>query len=112
MAEILRDADDRWLEAAFASDAVPDDGFSDGIVRRLRRRVRIRRWSLGVALIVGTLVAARPVVELATLLLRVVGQVAGSLGFEAGDALPSAAMLLWGGALFLVTVFWLRVLDS
>ena len=112
MAEMGRDADDRWLESVFASDAVPDDGFSDGIVRRIRRRVRIRRWSLGIALVVGTLVAAGPVLELVSLLVRVGGQVTGSLGISPGDSLPSAAMLLGGGTLFLATVLWLRLLDS
>jgi len=112
MAEMKRDADDRWLESVFASEAVPDDGFSDRVVRRIRRRAHVRRWSLGIALVVGTLVAAGPVLELVSLLVQVAGQVTGSLGISHGDSLPSVAMLLGGGALFLATVLWLRLLDS
>lgn len=111
MVEAGRDAGDRWLEAVFVSDVVPDDGFSDRIVRRIRRRLRVRRWSLGIAVAFGTFVAAQPVVELATLLVRALGQVTVSLGISPGDSLPSAAMLLGGGALFLVTVLGLRLLD-
>ncbi|MEE8307628.1 MAG: hypothetical protein V3R81_10210 [Gammaproteobacteria bacterium] len=49
------DEDDARLAALFASVAEPlaDDGFSQAIVARLRRRQRVRQWPLGLAALLG-----------------------------------------------------------
>ena len=72
MAERLKDSEDRMLEALFRSDPVPDDGFSAGIVSRIRRRMWIQRVTLPAAFVVGGLIAVKPLLQLADLLPKVV----------------------------------------
>ena len=49
MAEHIKDDADRMLESMFASDPVPDDGFSVRVVRKVRRRIWVRRLTLPIA---------------------------------------------------------------
>ena len=65
MVDKLKDAEDRLFESMFQSEPIADDGFSDRIVTRIRRRVWLRRLALPVAIVVGGAVAAKPVSELA-----------------------------------------------
>ena len=75
MAERLKDSEDRKLEALFMSESVQDDGFSDAIVSRVRRRVMVRRFSLPTAFVIGAIIAAKPLMQLASLLPKLVGVV-------------------------------------
>jgi len=73
MAERLKDKEDLKLDALFRSEPVPDDGFSARIESRIRRQMWIRRLSLPTAFVVGALIAAKPVMQLAGLVPKVVG---------------------------------------
>ena len=73
MAERLKDKEDLKLEALFGSEPVRDDGFSARIESRIRRQMWIRRLSLPTAFVVGALIAAKPVMQLAGLVPKVVG---------------------------------------
>ena len=73
MAERLKDSEDRKLEALFMSEPVQDDGFSDAIVSRVRRRMMVRRFSLPTAFVIGAIIAAKPLMQLASLLPKLVG---------------------------------------
>ena len=53
------------LESMFQSEPIADDGFSDRIVTRIRRRLWLRRLALPIAVLVGGVVAAKPATELA-----------------------------------------------
>ena len=70
MAERLKDSEDRALEALFRSEPVPDDGFSASVVSRVRRRLWVQRFTLPAALLVGALIAAKPLLQLGSLLPR------------------------------------------
>jgi len=77
MAEKLKDAEDRLLEAMFRSEPVADEGFSDRVVSRIRRRLWVQRLALPVAMLVGGAVAIKPATQLviaASKLLTVVPQ--------------------------------------
>jgi len=65
MVEKLKDAEDRLLESMFQSEPIADDGFSERIVTRIRRRLWLRRLALPVAVVIGGGVAIKPVSELA-----------------------------------------------
>ena len=78
MAEKMQDAEDRLLESMFQSGSVADNGFSDRLVRRIRRQVWIRRLALPVAMVAGAAVAVKPVVQL----FAVGSQVFGSIQTE------------------------------
>ncbi|MDX1482033.1 MAG: hypothetical protein R3315_10170 [Woeseiaceae bacterium] len=60
MADRLKDAEDRALEALFAAPPIADDGFSKRVVARVRRRMWLRRLALPVAFAVGAAIAAEP----------------------------------------------------
>lgn len=68
MVERMKDEEDRRLEALFRSPAIPDDGFSDRVVRRVQRGVWVRRWTLPIAAAIGGLIAAGPVMDMLALL--------------------------------------------
>lgn len=83
MADRIKDAEDRALEALFASAPIDDDGFSARIVSRVRRRVWVRRLALPTAAILGGAIALKPVVAVVTGLT----QLAGVLPVRFTDAL-------------------------
>ena len=64
MAEKLKDAEDRFLEAVFRAEPIADDGFSQRIVSRIRRRLWLRRLALPVAMLAGGAIAIKPASEL------------------------------------------------
>lgn len=64
MAEHMRDRDDEMLSQLFASEPIADDGFSDAIVKRIRRRLWTERLVLPTAVVVGAALAFRPLTEL------------------------------------------------
>lgn len=68
MVERMKDEQDRKLEALFRTPAIADDGFSERVARRVRRRVRIRRWTLPIAAAIGGLIALQPALDLLELL--------------------------------------------
>lgn len=95
MAERMKDEQDRRLEALFrapATDGIVDDGFSDRVVRRIRRRVRVRRWTLPIAAAIGGLIAAKPAMDLLALLPLVAGLVPQELKAIPADLLQLPAL--------------------
>ncbi len=64
MAERLMDAEDRQLEALFKPEPIADDGFSQRVVGRIRRRIWIRRLALPIAMFIGAAIALKPATEL------------------------------------------------
>ncbi len=79
MADRLKDSEDLKLEALFRSAPVLDDGFSAGVVSRVRRRMWIRRLSLPTAFVAGVIIVAKPLTQLASLMPKLVSIVPQSL---------------------------------
>ena len=79
MAERLKDSDDLKLEALFRSESVLDDGFSARIVSRVRRKIWIRRLSLPTAFVIGVIIATKPLMQLASLVPKLLSIVPQSL---------------------------------
>ena len=71
MADRIKDAQDRLLENMFELEPVADDGFSDRIVRRIRRRLWIRRLALPVGAAIGVAIAAGPFLDLIDIVTRI-----------------------------------------
>ncbi|MGI9199501.1 MAG: DUF5056 domain-containing protein [Woeseiaceae bacterium] len=88
MAEKIQDAEDRLLDEMFQADGteITDDGFSDRVVRRIRRQMWVRRLALPIAMIVGAAIALKP----ATQLFGVGAQVLDSLAIN--SVLPQTAI--------------------
>ena len=68
MADRLKDSEDLKLEALFRSEPVHDGGFTDRVLSRVRRRMWIQRLSLPIAFVIGAVIAAKPLMQLANLL--------------------------------------------
>jgi hypothetical protein len=112
MADYSRDDDDRVLEALFAAATVADDGFSERIVRRIRRRLLVRRLCLLVATIVGGTIAWQPAVAFTRFAVSLLQELPGNFFGTALEAVPSTTMLIGGGILFIVTAFAFRLLED
>lgn len=86
MADKMQDAEDRALKSMFQSESIEDNGFSNRVVRRIRRQIWIRRLALPTAMVFGAAIAVKP----ATQLIAVGSQVFGSLPIEA--IIPNSAL--------------------
>jgi len=87
MAEKTQDAEDRLLNAMFQAEPIADAGFSDRVVRRIRRQMWVRRLALPIAMVVGAAIAVKP----ASQLLSIGSQVFDSVAAE--PLLPNSALL-------------------
>jgi hypothetical protein len=68
MAEKIRDNEDRLLESMFRSEPINDDGFSDRIITRIRRRIWLRRLALPIAMLAGAAIAIKPLLQVVAVL--------------------------------------------
>jgi hypothetical protein len=115
MAERLKDDADLKLESLFRSEPVQDDGFSAQVMSRVRRRMWVRRLSLPTAFAIGAIVAAKPLMQLATLvpkLLSIVPQsLPGLLDLQLEEIFQGPTILL--GIMLLATALMIgRMLED
>ncbi len=68
MADKIRDAEDRLLDSMFRSEPIDDDGFSDRIITRIRRRIWLRRLALPIAMLAGAAIAIKPLLQVVAVL--------------------------------------------
>ncbi|HET6628805.1 MAG TPA: hypothetical protein VFG91_03425 [Woeseiaceae bacterium] len=108
----MQDEDDRKLEALFRSEAIPDRGFSERVVRRIRRRVWIRRWTLPIAMAIGGLIAVRPAVELVSLLPVVLDFVPDPVKEMPLEWLPQLPLVITGLAAAGAMALLFRLLET
>ena len=79
MVDRLKDSEDLKLEAMFRSGPVADNGFSERIVKRVRRRMWVQRLALPIAIGTGVIIAAKPVVQLVSLIPKVLAAIPQNL---------------------------------
>ena len=115
MAERLKDSEDLKLEALFRSESVLDDGFSARIVSRVRRRMWVRRLSLPTAFVIGAIIAAKPLTQIAALVPKVAGVFPQSLesvfDFQLGGIFQGPTIIL-GIMLLAATMMIGRMLEE
>ena len=112
MAERIKDNQDRLLESMFASDPIADDGFSARVVRKVRRRMWLRRLTLPVATLVGSLVAFKPLTELVMVIAGLVQAIPADIIDASAIVIPQLWMLVLGGMLLASCMIGLRLLDD
>ena len=112
MAEHTRDAEDRLLESMFASEVIADNGFSARVVSRVLRRIWLRRLTLPVATLFGTLVAYKPVVGLLTTVSELSALIPQDVLGVPTDVVPQLPMLMLGAVLFATCMVGLRLLED
>lgn len=115
MAERIKDSEDLRLEALFRSDPVPDGGFSARVVSRVRHRMWVRRLTLPVAVAIGALISAKPLMQVGSAVPGLVTSIFGSsISFDSlpvGD-LPQLSTILFGAALAMAMVLASRLLEE
>jgi len=115
MAERLKDKEDLKLELIFRSDTVPDDGFSVKVVSRVRRRIWIRRLSMPVAIALGAVVGAKPLLGFASAVPGLVNSLFGSsisIGQLPVYDIPRLSTLLFGATLLMAVLLASRILEE
>lgn len=112
MAEHVKDAEDRLLESLFAAEAIADRGFSDAVVRRIRRKSWARRGCLLSALAIGGAIALQPALAFTALVVNLLQAMPGGVPGVSLDTLPSAAMFAGGGVLFVAAAIGVRFLED
>jgi len=115
MAERLKDSEDLKLEALFGFEPVPDDGFSARLVSRVRRRMWVQRLSLPIAFVIGVIIAAKPLMQLAGLVPKVFGIVPQALGdiFDLQlEGMFQGTTIVWGIMLLAAILMVGRMLED
>lgn len=111
MVEKTKDAEDRLLEAMFATEPLLDDGFSEQVIRTVRRRLWLRRTILPVAAILGGAVAFKPL----TTLLSGLGELAAVIPVDVlgvvDVAIPQFPMVALGAALFAAVTLGAKISE-
>lgn len=115
MADRLKDAEDLKLESLFRSQPVRDNGFSVNVVSRVRRRIWVRRLALPVAITIGTLIAAKPLLQLASAvpkLLMVVPDSMASVSNLQLSSLPQNSTVIFGAMLLFAVMMIGKMLED
>jgi len=112
MAEKIKDAEDRLLESLFRAEPIADAGFSDRIVARIRRVIWVRRLALPVAMLIGSAIAVKPLLQLGSVFAAFGGKLPG-----VSIAVPTAMaaqlpVLLTIGSVMLIAVFLFQLSEE
>ena len=116
MVDRMKDAEDITLEALFASDTIPDKGFSARVEKRIRRRLWVRRLALPLAVLIGGLIAVKPLADLLTSFLKLASLLPASVSdnlsaLPAGN-LPQMSTIMLGAMLTVGVVLVARLLED
>ena len=112
MVEKRKDAEDRLLESMFRSEPIADDGFSDRIVKRIRRRLWLRRLALPVAMVVGSGIAVKPVSELALAAGKLLTVLPQDLLSVPTDIVPTIQLVVIGAMLLAAGGLGMRLIED
>ena len=100
MAERMKDNEDMQLESLFAPDAIADNGFSAGVMKRIRRLMWVRRLALPIAFVIGAAIAFKPLVSLVTVLAGLVSAIpvgaAAEYSLIPANLLPAGSTIMLG----------------
>ena len=112
MAERLKDKEDKVLESLFASEPVPDNGFSASVMSRLRRRLWLRRLTLPAAFLIGGAVALKPLSQLAITFGRLLEILSADVGGLSIGAIPQSTTFLLGALLLVAVMMITKFLED
>jgi len=112
MADKIRDAEDAWLESLLSAEFIADDGFSDRVVGKIRRKLWLRRLTLPVAAAVGGTIAFKPALALLTLASQLLIVVPSEFEVSTAEWLPSPYLIVTGGMLLAAAMLGVRMLEE
>ena len=112
MAERIKDDKDRLLESMFASEPIADNGFSEQIIRQVRRKLLVRRLTLPIAGLIGAAIAYQPLVAIVSTVYQVVQQLPGDVVGSAASSLPSLQLIVTGGLVLFAAILSINMLED
>lgn len=112
LADRMKDEEDLKLEALFRSEAVNDAGFSDRVMKRIRWQMRVRRFALPIAVLIGGAIAAKPAMDLLLVASRLITVIPEDLRSLPLEALPQMPTVVGGLAVAAVMAMLLRALEQ
>ena len=112
MADKTSDALDRLLASAFEAEPIADDGFSAGIVSKIRRRIWVNRLALPVAVVAGVAFAFKPALQLVNALLPLLNVVPVEIASAPMQLLPQVQLIILGGMAFAVGIALINILEE
>ena len=112
MVDKIKDAGDRWLETVLRAEQIADDGFSDRILGKIRRRLWLRRISLPLAATLGGSVAIKPLTALVAWLSGLLSAIPGAGSITAASWVPAPNLIALGGLLFVTLLVGLQMLED
>lgn len=112
MADKIKDAEDQMLEALFGTETIADNGFSNRVVGKIRRRLWLRRLALPVAACIGGLIAFKPALALFALLSKLLTAIPAELTASSLAWVPPMQLLVSGGLLLIAAIYGLRMLEE
>ena len=116
MVERMKDTEDRKLESLFASDAIPDAGFSVRIEKRIRRQLWVRRLALPIAVVIGGAIAVKPLAGLVTSLMNFMSvlpaNVSTNLSGVSALNLPQMSTIALGSMLVVAVITIARLFEE
>lgn len=112
MAEKIQDAEDRLLKSLLRSESIEDAGFSKRIVARIRRDIWLRRLALPVAMLLGGAIAAKPVLQLGSVVSVLSDSMPGNPLALPETMLAQLPMMLAFGCLVLIGIVTFQVSEE
>ena len=116
MVERMKDKDDLMLDSLFASESIPDNGFSTSVIKRVRRQIWVRRLALPVAFVVGGAIAFKPMVSLVSVLGGLFTAIPDGLEAKAAlipaDLMPAGTTILLGVMAIMVVAMIGKMLEE
>ena len=112
MVDRMKDKDELALEALFSSEPIADDGFSRRVAARVRRRMWLRRLTLPTAMVLGALIAFKPLVQVVTALGNVLSNMPTDQLAVPAAVIPSLSTFIVGVFVAIVAAFFLPLLDE
>ncbi|HEY5654996.1 MAG TPA: hypothetical protein VIS04_04100 [Woeseiaceae bacterium] len=112
MTDLTRE--DEWLRKVFHQETLADDGFSEAVMRRVRRRRWARRWTMPISVLIGTVIAAKPAIELLVFVNSLFGEVLSKAELLSvpSDWVTQSASFMVAGALLVFGGIFLSALQD
>jgi len=111
MAERMKDAEDRLLEAMFESSPIADDGFSVQVVRKVKKQLWFRRLTLPVAAVIGGVIAFKPLAGLVSLIAGLSTLVPQDTLSMATGSIPQFQTIVLGAVLLIAGLLGMRMIE-
>ncbi len=112
MVDRLKDNEDKLLESLFGSEPVLDNGFSARVMTRLNRRIWVRRLALPAALLIGAVIAVKPLSQLVVTFSKLLTMIPADVGSMSMDVLPQTTTVFLGGLLLVAMIMATKILED